>query len=61
MATRDGDYLLSVGLDIGTTYSGYAFSFKNDPEKIICNKSWGETLGFQVRFIYFFKKMYVEK
>ena len=48
-AGRDGKYLLVAGLDFGTTYSGYAFSFVDDPEKIIANKNWGEDLGFMVR------------
>ena len=48
MACRDGEYLLVAGLDFGTTYSGYAFSFVDDPEKIITNNNWGEELGFTV-------------
>ena len=48
MAQRDGDYLLVVSLDLGTTYSGYAFSFITDPENVICNTNWGEEYGFKV-------------
>ena len=56
MASSAGDdFLLVAAIDFGTTYSGYAFSFRatrDDPEKseqIITNKSWGASLGFQVR------------
>ena len=48
MAYRDGDYLLVAAIDLGTTYSGYAFSFRTDPEKVICNNNWGEEYGFKV-------------
>ena len=51
MAHRDGDYLLVAALDLGTTFSGYAFSLKTDPEKVICNNNWGEEYGFKVRLI----------
>ena len=43
----DDNYILAVAIDFGTTFSGYAFSFKTKPDKIIMNKSWGEGLGFQ--------------
>ena len=40
----DDDILLSVAIDFGTTYSGYAFStrgdFKTDPTKIYANEDW---------------------
>ena len=39
-------YVLAVAIDFGTTYSGYAFSFKSDPHSIRMNKSWGASLGF---------------
>ena len=48
MAQRDGGYLLVAALDLGTTYSGYAFSFITDPENVICNNNWGEEYGFKV-------------
>ena len=55
MASSAGDdFLLVAAIDFGTTYSGYAFSFKatkDDPEiaeKIRTNKNWGASLGFQV-------------
>ena len=51
MAHRDGDYLLVAALDLGTTFSGYAFSLRTDPEKVICNNNWGEEYGFKVRLI----------
>ena len=43
----EGDYLLVVAIDFGTTYSGYSFSFKSQPNDIRMNKSWGASLGFQ--------------
>ena len=48
MATK-GKRLLVAAIDFGTTFSGYAFSFKTDPENIICNKNWGQPMGFQVK------------
>ncbi|XP_052819951.1 heat shock 70 kDa protein 12A-like [Mya arenaria] len=32
--------LLVAAFDFGTTYSGYAFSFRDDPNKIQANQSW---------------------
>ena len=43
------NYLAVAAIDFGTTYSGYAFSFNTEPEKIICNKNWGQSLGFKVK------------
>ena len=44
MTSLTDDYLFVVAIDIGTTYSGYAFSsrddFKKDPMKIIANQAW---------------------
>lgn len=34
------DYLMVVALDFGTSYSGYAFSFKNSPHEIYANHAW---------------------
>ena len=48
MAHRDGSYLLVAAIDLGTTYSGYAFSFNTAPEKVICNNNWGDEYGFKV-------------
>ena len=53
MASKE-DFVLVAAIDFGTTFSGYAFSFKpteKDPEsheKIKINNSWGFALGFQV-------------
>lgn len=35
---------LVVAIDFGTTYSGYAYSFKSDPMAIKTNKSWSKSL-----------------
>ena len=52
-ATTD-QYLLVAAIDFGTTFSGYACSFKSTPrqpdlhEQIRTNKTWGAEVGFQV-------------
>lgn len=48
-STKDEDnaYIMVTALDFGTTYSGYAFSFKTTPNDIQMNKNWGEQVGFQ--------------
>ena len=33
-------FLVSAAIDFGTTYSGYAFSLRDYPEKIYTNKGW---------------------
>ncbi|XP_071144370.1 heat shock 70 kDa protein 12B-like [Mytilus edulis] len=44
MSTLSDDYWFVVAIDFGTTYSGYAFSsrddFKKEPLKIISNQAW---------------------
>jgi hypothetical protein len=44
MTSLTDDYLFVTAIDIGTTYSGYAFSsryeFKKDPLKIVANQAW---------------------
>ncbi|KAH3808060.1 hypothetical protein DPMN_136409 [Dreissena polymorpha] len=32
--------LIVAAFDFGTTYSGYAYSFKDSPNDVIANKSW---------------------
>ena len=41
----DESYLIVVAIDFGTTYSGYAFSFKSKPNDIKMNKNWGAELS----------------
>ncbi|WAQ99241.1 HS12A-like protein [Mya arenaria] len=36
--------LLVLAIDFGTTYSGYAFSFRSDPLRIQTNQSWSQKL-----------------
>ena len=44
----DGEnYVLVAAIDFGTTFSGYAFSFKSSPDDVRMNKNWSETMGFQ--------------
>ena len=44
MTSLRDDYLFVAAIDIGTTYSGYTFSsrddFKKDPQKIVANQAW---------------------
>ena len=44
MASLTDEYLIVAAIDFGTTYSGYAFSsrddFKNDPLIIVGNQEW---------------------
>ena len=50
-------YLLVGAIDFGTTFSGYAFSFRATEsdadlhEKIRTNINWGASLGFQVKLL----------
>jgi hypothetical protein len=44
MTSLRDDYLFVAAIDIGTTYSGYTSSsrddFKKDPQKIVANQAW---------------------
>ena len=40
-------YTMVAAIDFGTTYSGYAFSFKSTPDEVRMNKNWGASLGQQ--------------
>lgn len=40
-------YVMVAAIDFGTTYSGYAFSFKHEPDSVKMNKNWGARLGVQ--------------
>ena len=44
----EAPWLLVAAIDFGTTFSGYAFSFKTSPENITMNKNWGGNVGFAV-------------
>lgn len=35
-----GSEILVAAFDIGTTYSGYAFSFRDDPLNVFTNQNW---------------------
>ena len=39
-ARSSSNHLLVAAFDFGTTYSGYAFSFRDDPMKIQTNQGW---------------------
>ena len=62
----DDPYLLVAAIDFGTTFSGYAFSFKSTEEhrdlheKIRTNKSWGAELGFQVINSYMILSLFIK-
>jgi hypothetical protein len=34
------DYLLVAAIDLGTTYSGYAYSFRDNQEVVHINQAW---------------------
>ena len=40
------NFKIVAAIDFGTTFSGYAYSFADDTEKIYTNKNWGQTQGF---------------
>ncbi|XP_045170338.2 heat shock 70 kDa protein 12B-like [Mercenaria mercenaria] len=40
MEASTSSHLLVAAFDFGTTYSGYAFSFRNDPLKVQTNHGW---------------------
>ncbi|XP_052816570.1 heat shock 70 kDa protein 12A-like isoform X2 [Mya arenaria] len=40
MSKSGRNHLLVAAFDFGTTYSGYAYSFNNDPRKIQTNQGW---------------------
>ena len=39
------NYLVVAAIDFGTTFSGYAFSFKANKDNISMNKRWGSSTG----------------
>ena len=41
----DERYLLVAAVDLGTAYSGYAYSFKAKARDIYMNHNWGSDLG----------------
>jgi molecular chaperone DnaK (HSP70) len=43
----DDKYMLVCAIDLGTTYSGYAYAFKDNKINILMNNNWGEAQGFQ--------------
>ena len=49
-STIKSSYILVASIDFGTTFSGYAFSFKGTENEIKLNKNWGDSTGFSVSF-----------
>lgn len=39
-------FKIVAAIDFGTTFSGYAYSFTDECDKIYTNKNWGQTQGF---------------
>ncbi|XP_053398765.1 heat shock 70 kDa protein 12A-like [Mercenaria mercenaria] len=39
-------FKIVAAIDFGTTFSGYAYSFADECDKIYTNKNWGQTQGF---------------
>ena len=46
IAEINESFKIVAAIDFGTTFSGYAYSFADDKEKIYTNKNWGQTQGF---------------
>ena len=45
MLNLEDNYIISAAIDFGTTFSGYAFSFKDKQSTINMNKNWGAGRG----------------
>ena len=43
--TRLCEYVMVAAIDFGTTFSGYAFSFKDQLKDVHMNKNWGAEAG----------------
>ena len=39
------DYDVVCAIDVGTTSIGFAFSLKNEPEKVVVRNDWGDIAG----------------
>ena len=39
------DFKVVAAVDFGTSFSGYAFSYKGTPDEIILNKNWGSEVS----------------
>ncbi|KAH3839750.1 heat shock 70 kDa protein 12B-like [Dreissena polymorpha] len=39
-------FKIVAAIDFGTTFSGYAYSFADEKQRIYTNKNWGQTQGF---------------
>ena len=46
LSFSDG-YIMVAGIDFGTTFSAYAFSFKSSQDEIRMNRNWGAGVGFE--------------
>ena len=56
------DYVMVASIDFGTTFSGYAFSFKGSETDIKLNKNWGDTMGFSVnKQIHLYNQMPIQR
>ena len=44
------NYVMTVAIDFGTTFSGYAFSFASNKKDIIMFTNWGSCVGLPVSF-----------
>ena len=47
LSMYDDNFVMVASIDFGTTFSGYAFSFKSNKNEIRMNKNWGEDAGHQ--------------
>ena len=61
MASRVDDYVILVAIDFGTTYSGYAYTFKGDTS-IFMNSNWTGKGQWNIVFKSFFlPKLHLSK
>ena len=47
MGQKHSKYSVLIAIDFGTTYSGYAYSFRREKDKTHCNPNWGADIGAQ--------------
>ena len=48
----DQNYSMVAAIDFGTTFCGYAYSFKKNMLDIKMNKNWGSKMGYQSSKVY---------
>jgi hypothetical protein len=46
---RVSSHLLVAAIDFGTTFSGYAFSFRDKPLEIVANNNWNDESNLSLK------------